>query len=69
MCANESVSVGCEVGEAGTAEPHFEEVGSGRMAFTVIVSLHSCNYYIIYHSKNEWILTLTCIVSFLSYTH
>ena len=34
VCANESVSVGCEVGKAGAAERRFEEVGSRKMEFT-----------------------------------
>ena len=38
MCANESVSVGCEVGGAGTAERCFEEVGSGKMTLTVTLN-------------------------------
>ena len=38
MCANESVSVGCEVGRAGTAERCFEEVGPGKMTLTATLN-------------------------------
>ena len=41
MCANESVSVGCEVGGAGTAERCFEEVGSGKVTLTATLDSFS----------------------------
>ena len=38
MCSNESVSVGCEVGGAATAERRLEQVGSGKMALTATLN-------------------------------
>ena len=46
VCANESVSVGCEVGGAGTAEWCFEEVGSGKMTLTA--TLNGFNQSLLY---------------------
>ena len=50
VCANESVSVGCEVGGAGTAEWCFEEVGSGKMTLTA--TLNGFNTMYLWLSEN-----------------
>ena len=38
MCSNESVSIGCEVGGAATAERCLEQVGSGKVAFAATLN-------------------------------
>ena len=38
MCSNESVSVGCEVGGAATAEGCLEKVGSGKITLAATLN-------------------------------